>query len=84
MAVFDQLTQEQKRALLMFSCGNDAVPIGGLRTIALRIVRDSNPRHLPTSYPCFNTLVLPNYPNQPVLKEKLLIALQHVTGFGDK
>jgi hypothetical protein len=27
-AVFDQLTHELKRALLMFSCGNDAVPIG--------------------------------------------------------
>jgi hypothetical protein len=83
-AEFDKLTQEQKRALLMFSCGNDAVPIGGLRTLAMKIDKDTNPNHLPTSHTCFNTLVLPNYPNPDVLKQKLLIALQNVTGFGDK
>jgi hypothetical protein len=82
--VFEELDEEQKRALLLFACGNDAVPIGGLKEIGMRIDRDPNPNHLPSSHTCFNTIVLPNYESKQVLKEKLLIALANASGFGEE
>jgi hypothetical protein len=81
---FEELTEEQKKTLLIFACGNDAVPLGGLRTLGFRIDKDSDPKHLPTSHTCFNTLILPKYPGKQMLKEKLLLALANATGFGNQ
>ena len=36
---------------------------------------------LPTSHSCFNQLVLPEYSSVKVLKEKLLYAAAHCSGF---
>jgi hypothetical protein len=82
--VFDALNEEQKKRVLLFACGNDAVPIGGLRVLAFRIDKDPNPEHLPTSHTCFNTIVIPEYPSKRTLHQKLLVSLANVTGFGEK
>jgi len=37
---------------------------------------------LPVSHTCFNQLVLPNYNNKKVLKQKLLMAISNTEGFG--
>jgi hypothetical protein len=82
--VFDELDQDQKKQVLMFACGNDTVPIGGLKVLQFRIDRDSDSSHLPTSHTCFNTIVIPEYPNQAKLKKRLLVSLGNASGFGEK
>jgi ubiquitin-protein ligase E3 A len=83
--VFDKMTEEQKRQLLVFSIGSDCNPIGGLRALAFRIDRGPDQQdQLPTAHTCFNTLVLPSYRDRATLESKLLFAITNTEGFAKK
>jgi hypothetical protein len=38
--------------------------------------------HLPTAYTCYGTLLLPEYADRDILKERLGMALENAQGFG--
>eukprot|EP00048_Salpingoeca_helianthica_P001277 m.48072 g.48072 ORF g.48072 m.48072 type:complete len:230 (-) comp11337_c0_seq2:14-703(-) len=82
-AVHDMSTAE-RTMLLLFCCGLQRVPCGGfarleglngphLFTIA---VTSDPPQSLPTASTCFNTLRLPQYPSDRVLRSRLLTAVR--------
>jgi hypothetical protein len=55
------------------------VPHDGFVFLLVRSAED--PEMFPTSHTCFNQLVLPEYPSEDVLREKVLVALEHIDGF---
>lgn len=74
---------EQKKRLLEFVTASDRVPVGGLRNLQFIMQRNGvGDGHLPTSYTCYGTLLLPEYTGKEVLKEKLAMALENSKGFG--
>jgi hypothetical protein len=78
-AVFDELSQDHKRKLLQFTTGTDRAPIEALR---IKIRREGRRDALPIAHTCMLTLCLPPYERKEELRDKLLIALTHVEGFG--
>ncbi|KAL3421712.1 Ubiquitin-protein ligase E3A [Phlyctema vagabunda] len=73
----------QKRKLLEFVTASDRVPVGGLRNLVFVVQRNGvDDAHLPTSYTCYGTLLLPEYSSKEVLREKLAMALENAQGFG--
>ncbi|PVU93439.1 hypothetical protein BB561_003272 [Smittium simulii] len=76
-------SEKQKKKLLFFTTGSDRVPIGGLGKMKFVIVKNGvESDRLPTSHTCFNALLLPEYDNEPKLKERLLSAINNSEGFG--
>ena len=74
---------EQKRKLLEFVTASDRVPVGGMRNLQFVIQRNGvGDGHLPTSYTCYGTFLLPEYSSKEVLREKLAMALENSRGFG--
>lgn len=74
---------EHKKALLRFTTGSDRVPIRGLGKMQFVISRNGpHSNRLPTAHTCFNHLLLPEYNSLAVLKERLLLAMEHTEGFG--
>ena len=74
-----------KRQLLEFVTASDRVPVGGLRNLQFVIQKNGEEEdggHLPTAYTCYGTLLLPEYKNKEVLKERLCMALENAQGFG--
>jgi hypothetical protein len=80
--VFDSLTIDQKKELLVFATGTAKVPIGGLSKLKLRIVRVPETDHLPVAHTCNATLELPDYQNREVMRRTIGICLEHTVGFG--
>lgn len=77
------LSEEDKKRFLMFCTGSDRVPIRGLASLMLTISRHGPDSDLlPTAHTCFNHLLLPEYASGEKLKEKLVLAISHSTGFG--
>lgn len=74
----------QHRKLLHFITGSDRVPIGGLQHLKFIIQSNHQPSSsIPVAHTCFNTLDVPvTYENEETMKNKLLIALEHFSGFG--
>lgn len=82
-SVVKEYDLEKKKKLLEFTTASDRVPMGGMRNFHLRIMRNgSTDEHLPSSYTCFQNLLLPNYSSREILKERFDIALEHAKGFG--
>ena len=75
-------TNNDRKALLKFTTGSDFMPLGGFQNDSFIIERSKNTDLLPTAHTCNKTLVLPDYRNRKVLKEKLFIILQYTEGFG--
>ena len=72
-----------KKRLLAFVTGSDRVPIGGLAQLPFKLTRNGDgDERLPTAHTCFNTLMLPHYSTDQVLRERLLLALENSEGFG--
>lgn len=75
-----------KRRLLEFVTSSDRVPVGGMKNLQFVIQKngeeESNGGHLPTAYTCYGTLLLPEYRNKELLKERLAMALENCQGFG--
>eukprot|EP00914_Ancora_sagittata_P007207 GHVO01014263.1.p1 GENE.GHVO01014263.1~~GHVO01014263.1.p1 ORF type:complete len:107 (-),score=10.69 GHVO01014263.1:106-426(-) len=78
---FDEIC---KRKFLQFCTGSERVPIGGLKELKLVIKKNGvEPTdRLPTSYTCFNCLLLPKYQHKDKLKRLLTIAIGESEGFG--
>ncbi|KAI9645168.1 hypothetical protein NHQ30_005902 [Ciborinia camelliae] len=82
-SVVKEYDLEKKKKLLEFTTASDRVPMGGMRNFHLRIMRNgSKDEHLPSSYTCFQNLLLPNYSSRQILKDRFDIALEHAKGFG--
>ena len=77
-----ELTPDQQAKLLQFATGSARAPINGLKDLHMTITKSSACEQLPTSHTCFNQLVLPDYESKEIMKEKVLIAITHATGFG--
>ena len=79
------LNPAQKKQLLHFVTGSSSVPVKGLSEVKLVIANGgSDVRLLPSSRTCFSTLMLPLYKTEAELRKKLLISIEHNTGFGMK
>lgn len=81
--VLISLDEDLKKKFLLFATGSDRVPVGGMGEMTFKVTRtNQNPGNLPEAHTCFNQLVLPQYENKEVLKEKLIIAISNAEGFG--
>jgi hypothetical protein len=77
------LSADDKKRLLAFVTGSDRVPVGGLRAVPLRLLKNGDgDERLPTAHTCFNTLMLPEYTTPEALRERLALALANHEGFG--
>jgi len=81
--VAQAMNASQKKRLLAFVTGSDRVPIGGLSALPFKLMRNGDgDERLPTAQTCFHVLLLPQYSNEEVLKDRLLLALDNAEGFG--
>jgi len=75
-----------KRRLLEFVTASDRVPVGGVKNLQFVVQRNGEQEgpggHLPTAYTCYGTLLLPEYRDKEVLRERLAMALENAQGFG--
>jgi len=73
---FDEARRLQ---LLQWTTALCALPLGGLgdNKIQLRLYRDAEEGTLPETHTCTHELHIPDYPSREVLREKLLVALEH-------
>ena len=81
--VHEELTDQERRALLLFTTGTSRAPVSGLRDTRLLIQRAGpDTESLPTSSTCFHALILPEYATKAKLTHKLKLALANAVGFG--
>nr|XP_040019686.1 probable E3 ubiquitin-protein ligase HERC4 isoform X1 [Gasterosteus aculeatus aculeatus] len=78
--VFDELTEDQRRAFLWFVTGSERVPTLGLdkikMTIKVKEVEDlCYDEYYPQTHTCFSTLELPLYSTKEIMHTKLTEAL---------
>ncbi|KAK4232617.1 ubiquitin-protein ligase E3A [Podospora fimiseda] len=75
-----------KRKLLEFVTASDRIPVGGVKNVMFVLQRNGEEEgekgRLPTSYTCYGTLLLPEYKDREVLRERLAMALENARGFG--
>ncbi len=85
-AVVRRYDQRMRRRLLEFVTASDRVPVGGLAGVQFVVQRNGDEPgdrgHLPTAYTCYGTLLLPEYRDREVLRERLAMALENAQGFG--
>ncbi|KAL2264659.1 hypothetical protein VTJ83DRAFT_7169 [Remersonia thermophila] len=85
-SVVRRYDDRMKRRLLEFVTASDRVPVGGVKNLMFVVQRngtEENPRgRLPTSYTCYGTLLLPEYKDKEMLRERLGMALENAQGFG--
>uniref|UniRef100_A0A0N4ZV23 HECT-type E3 ubiquitin transferase n=1 Tax=Parastrongyloides trichosuri TaxID=131310 RepID=A0A0N4ZV23_PARTI len=81
--VVHEFNLEQKRQLLEFITGSHRIPVGGYKSMEFSIQRHGDLKdHLPSSHTCYNFLLLPDYKDYNILKERLTLALKYCKGFG--
>ncbi|KAJ2901629.1 putative HECT-domain-containing protein [Zalerion maritima] len=84
-SIVKRYDERMKRKLLEFVTASDRVPVGGMKNLQFVIQKNGEQDdrgHLPTAYTCYGTLLLPEYRDKEVLKERLGMALQNAQGFG--
>nr|XP_056711168.1 E3 ISG15--protein ligase HERC5-like [Euleptes europaea] len=84
-AVFHDLPEEKKKDFLAFLTGTDRIPSQGMERFVFTIedARKEDPdQWYPVARTCFQTLTLPRYSNQDVLRKMFLFALEHYEKFG--
>jgi len=83
--IVEDLTDRERELLLEFVTSSNRVPIGGfaflmsgdgIKKFKIHKAPYYSER-LPSSHTCFNELVLPEYPTQEILQERLLYAVVH-------
>ncbi|XP_038854961.1 probable E3 ubiquitin-protein ligase HERC3 [Salvelinus namaycush] len=81
--VFEELTEDQKKAFLLFLTGFDRVPILGMNQIRMRVqtLLNSSQQHFPEALTCHSLLQLPIYPSKETLQRRLIAAVGHNRGF---
>lgn len=80
---FEELTDNQKKAFLLFLTGCDRVPILGMDKIQMTVavLQNSTELHFPESLTCHFLLLLPIYPSKEMLLARLKEAVAHNRGF---
>jgi hypothetical protein len=85
-SIVKRYDERMKRRLLEFVTASDRVPVGGMKNLQFVIQRNGEEEgeggHLPTAYTCYGTLLLPEYRDKDVLRERLAMALENAQGFG--
>lgn len=85
-SIIKRYDESTKRKLLEFVTASDRVPVGGMRNLQFVVqkngVVEEKDGHLPTAYTCYGTLLLPEYPDKEILRERLAMALENSQGFG--
>lgn len=85
-SIVKRYDDRMKRKLLEFVTASDRVPVSGLKNVQFVIQKngeeDGEGGHLPTAYTCYGTLLLPEYRDKEVLRERLGMALENAQGFG--
>ncbi|KAI8983646.1 hypothetical protein BDB01DRAFT_722731 [Pilobolus umbonatus] len=82
-SVVHQMTEDQKRQLLLFVTANDRIPVGGLKELTFYIQRNGpDSDRLPTALTCFSRLLLPEYDSKQKLQDRLITAIENTKGFG--
>lgn len=85
-SIVKRFDDRMKRKLLEFVTASDRVPVGGMRNLQFVVQRNGEEEgeggHLPTAYTCYGTLLLPEYRDKEVLKERVIMALENAQGFG--
>lgn len=77
------LTNDQKKQLLLFVTASDRVPVGGLKELSFYIQRNGpDSDRLPTALTCFSRLLLPEYATKKKLRDRLITAIENTKGFG--
>ena len=79
-----EFNEEEKKKFLFFTTGCDRAPINGLSSLPFAISRNANIIELPSAHTCFNHLILPDYQNKELMKNKILTAINYSEGFGLK
>ncbi|KAJ8603153.1 hypothetical protein CTAYLR_004577 [Chrysophaeum taylorii] len=82
-AVVRSLSRADRASLLKFATSCERPPPLGFGALEppFTIRKVSDPDRLPTAATCFNTLKLPAYPTQAILKTKLLTSIRAQAGF---
>ncbi len=80
--LLDDFDESEKKKFLKFLTGSDRAPLRGLADIKMAVSRYGDGVQLPAAHTCFNHLLLPDYKNLEVLKEKLQKAIENCEGFG--
>ncbi|EGX94635.1 HECT domain protein [Cordyceps militaris CM01] len=84
-SIVKRYDDRMKRKLLEFVTASDRVPVSGLKNVQFVIQKNGEENeggHLPTAYTCYGTLLLPEYRDKEVLRERLGMALENAQGFG--
>ncbi|ORY61267.1 uncharacterized protein BCR38DRAFT_525695 [Pseudomassariella vexata] len=85
-SIVKRYDDRMKRKLLEFVTASDRVPVGGMRNVQFVVQKNGEEEgedgHLPTAYTCYGTLLLPEYRDKEVLRERLAMALENAQGFG--
>ncbi|KAG5923154.1 hypothetical protein E4U42_005044 [Claviceps africana] len=85
-SIVKRFDDAMKRKLLEFVTASDRVPVGGMKNVQFVIQKNGEEEgdggHLPTAYTCYGTLLLPEYRDKDVLRERLGMALENAQGFG--
>uniref|UniRef100_A0A914V3A1 HECT-type E3 ubiquitin transferase n=1 Tax=Plectus sambesii TaxID=2011161 RepID=A0A914V3A1_9BILA len=85
-----KLPEKHQKRLLGFVTGTDRIPAGGMKEMTFKITKMPKPipdlglpiQTVPMAHTCFNQLVLPDYQDRHLLRQKLVIALSNGEGFG--
>ncbi|XP_078139122.1 putative E3 ubiquitin-protein ligase HERC3 [Centroberyx gerrardi] len=81
--VFEELTEDQKKAFLLFVTGFARVPILGMDQVRMtvRVQYCSSQQYFPESLTCHSILDLPIYSTKETMQARLTEALNHNRGF---
>ncbi|EJW02992.1 hypothetical protein EDEG_02636 [Edhazardia aedis USNM 41457] len=80
--IFEEYNTEDRKKLLQFITGNNRIPVSGMESMKLVIMKNGcDTDRLPSSQTCFNTLLLPEYKTKKKMKEKLDKAITMTKGF---
>jgi hypothetical protein len=79
--LFEELPLELKRKFFVFTARSDRAPIGGLSNVVITIEKIANQESLPVSHTRFLVFGLPDYPTEPVMRTKVLLALNETEGY---
>ncbi|KAJ3580256.1 hypothetical protein NPX13_g311 [Xylaria arbuscula] len=85
-SVVKKFDSRMRRKLLEFVTSSDRLPVGGAANIQFVIQKngeeDGEAARLPTAYTCYGHLLLPEYRDKEVLRERLSMAVENAEGFG--
>ncbi|KAA6352673.1 MAG: hypothetical protein EZS28_051800, partial [Streblomastix strix] len=89
--VVNEMSSDEKRALLRFATGSPSLPAGGFSQLigsttnkislfTLRQTKYLTHHHLPVAHTCFNVIDLPPYKSKKELQQKIEQALENMGG----